>query len=148
VERWRVRVLIAASLAMGTTGCYTAWDIAPQSVQNLNGFHEGERRPLADTSGGAVSFDKSTELRFIDPSGVRAAKFSSIVVDGPSLTGVVRPTHEPIAVDLRQVATIQARKFSPGKTALAIVIPAVVVTVALTVLVIVVAAASCCFVPD
>jgi hypothetical protein len=110
------------------SGCYSHFDLSPQSVQTLNGFHEPEHRPIPDAYGNAITFDHSTELSFADQNGVRFAKLSSIQIQGASFMGTVRGTNEPFVVDLQTVRAIQAKKFNVGATVAAVAIPVGVIT--------------------
>ena len=123
-------IAFAVGLSVVNAGCYSTFDLPPQSVAQLDGFHAGEHRPIPDASGETVVFDRSTELRFVEQSGVLAAKFDAITVRGPLFTGVTRPNGAPFSIDLRRVIALQAKKFSVGKTVAAIVIPSVAVTLA------------------
>jgi hypothetical protein len=130
-------------LAMTSAGCYSTWDIAPKSLESLNGYHEPEARPLADMTGEQVEFDHSTELRFTDTSGVpKAEKFSSIQVNGPTFAGTVRPDNHPFLIDLKQVSAVEAKKFSALKTGLVIGIPVGIVVIASVIAIVVATSAG------
>jgi hypothetical protein len=110
------------------TGCYSHFDLSPQSVQSLDGFHEPEHRPIPDAYGNAVTFDHSTELSFEDQNGVHLAKLAAIRIEGARFLGTLRATNEPFVVDLQTVRVIQAKKLNVGATVAAIVIPIGVVS--------------------
>ncbi len=143
MNRIAAQFALGMSLVVASSGCYSTWDIPPQSLPQLNGFHEPEKRPIMTADGDTMIFDRSTELRLADTAGgVTAAKFSSIEVNGPTLTGTARPANQPIAVDLRQIVNVQAKKFSGVKTGLAIGIPIGVVTLLTVVLFVIVIGAA------
>lgn len=137
-------LLVGGALAMASAGCFSTWDIAPRSLGSLNGYHEPEKIPIADTNGNEVMFDRITELRFLDSTGAprERAKFSAIQVNGSTFTGAVRPDGHPFAIDLAQVSAVQAKRYSALKTGLAIGVPIGVVTVLSIVAVAVLAASA------
>lgn len=153
----------ASSVALMTTaGCYSTFDLPSQSVRALDRFREGEHRTITTTHGERVVFDRDTILSFHDEGGEgvyvgsvetgvvldhgrdRAARFSSIFVNGSSFEGTTR-SQQHLSFDLRQVLAIHAMKYSAVQTTLAIVIPCVLLTAAAIVIFFPVCEASTCF---
>ena len=119
-----------ATAALSVTGCYSTWDVPAKSLESLDGFREPEKRPIMDAEGDELSFDHSTELRFVQPGAEPiAAKFSAISVTGSAFSGMVRPYGQPMGIDLRQVLGVSAKKFSTVKTVIAIAIPVGAITI-------------------
>ncbi len=149
---------------MATAACYSTFDLSAQSVQALNGFHEGERRTIATTQNESVVFDRDTILSFhdqggepvyvaslrtesgveVDRSREREARFSAIAINGPHFDGTTQ-AGEHLVLDLRQLTVIQAKKPSALKTTLAIVIPCVLVTALAVVIFFPACQATTCF---
>lgn len=119
---------LALALLISNAGCFSTWDVSPKALHALSGFHEPAQVPLVDEDGSEFAFDRTTQLRF-NGANVPPTKFSSIQVNGPVFTGQARPDGQPIMVDLRQVRSVQVKKFSTLKTVLAAAIPLAVLTI-------------------
>ena len=112
-------IVTAVATTTATTGCYSTWDVAPQSLVHLDTFREGQTRQIEEAGSprDQVLFNADTELRFVDVSGNQvAARFHSVDLQGPVLVGIERKHNLPLSVDLTRVASVQARNFSVGKT--------------------------------
>ncbi len=117
--RYETALAIVTAVATSTTtGCYSTWDVAPRSLVRLDSFRAGQTRQIERADGdGEVEFNADTELRILDIDGRGvAARLSSVDVRGPLLVGVERSSNAPITVNLARTASVQARRFSVGKT--------------------------------
>ena len=125
-----IEVLFGVLFTLLGTGCYSSWDIAPKSLEALNGYHYPEpgTRMVVDVEGQPAPFETGTQLQF--PQMPKPEKFASIQVSGPAFTGVTYPDGLPVSTDLRQLSMVRMRKFSFWKTAFAIGIPVVILSIA------------------
>ena len=133
-------MLLAVILLMTVTGaCYNNHMIAPQELYKLNGYREGQTVMLTSVDGDNVKFNSKTQLSVQAADGqAMSAKYSSVQVNGSTMTGVVRGSGAPVNIDLAQVTSAQARSISMGKTiglavGLGVGIPAVITIVAVVV---------------
>jgi len=123
----RLALPLLAAAALSTVGCYTTWDIAPRNVGSLHVDQESGDKVIIANNGDFVVVDRNTELVFRS-SAPRASmldvKFESVgVVGGPAeprkewwLGGVLRGDGRGIRVDMNQVTSLAAKRYSPGKT--------------------------------
>lgn len=108
------------STTCATTGCYSTWDLTPQAVVKLDGFREGKSVTVKSADNEDVKVTSDTALWFKGVDGAEGAyQFRSIEVQGPLLVGVEREKGAQVNIDLSRMAGVQAKNFSPGKTALA-----------------------------
>lgn len=119
--------LITLLATANTAGCYSTWDIQPSSLKNLDGFlavqpfvmpnAPADVRYLKTVDGDAVEFTRSTSLRFHGTDDIEAAfQFKSARIEGNLLVGDVYESPEPVQIDLMQIDSVRAKKFSPVKT--------------------------------
>ena len=124
------RIFLIVLVAFVSVGCYSTWDVGPKALAPLNSYNEGTAVLLKDTDGSEFTFDRNTSLRFTSSAGPsNETKFALTQINGSMLTGTARPDGHAFAIDLRQVFSVRARKFSYFKTGLAIGVP-IAVTVA------------------
>lgn len=109
------------SAAAATTGCYSTWDLTPQAIVKLDGYRVGQEVHLETADHEKITYRHDSSLRFQGNHGAEAqAQFQSIEIDGPILTGVEKEKGTRYIIDLRQINSVQAQTFSPGKTAVAV----------------------------
>lgn len=123
------RLLPVLVLGMAGAGCYSSWDITPNSLAALNGYHypEPEPRMVVDVEGNSVPFETGSQLQL--PPMSKPEKFGAIQVNGPAFTGTTYPDGLTVSADLRQLSLVHMRKFSLWKTTLAIGIPVLALTI-------------------
>jgi hypothetical protein len=131
----RCAALVAA--LMPCAGCFTTWDVPMKDVHYLDGYRAPVQQVATVTADGdEVVLDPGTQLHF--QSGAEGpklvAKFDAIDVHvSPGqwwIDGILHGDGQPVRVDLRHVTKISARRYSPGKTALAVAVPTVTVFLA------------------
>jgi len=128
-----------ASLAvLACTSCYSTWDIAPTELQRLDGYRAPAAVRLRDRAGSddQVRFDKDTVLRFSgehhEPEQYRFAAIGPVYPQ--ALVGVEARAGRPVTVDLTDVTTVTASRFSTGKTvALTVVVSTVATSAAIAI---------------
>lgn len=109
--------VVVAMLSFATGACYNNHMLAPQELYKLNGFREGQTVILNSVDGDAVKFSSKTQLSVQAADGqAMTAKYSSVAVNGSTMTGVVRGSGAPVNIDLAQVTNAQAKTLSLGKT--------------------------------
>jgi hypothetical protein len=127
----RSSAVLAALLFMPCIGCYSTWDIAPRELIKLDGYRAPAAATIVDKRGHQVEVDPKTELLFITVNKIPVveARFTSIDVrEAPKewwLSGVLHGDGTAIRVDLNQIGRVKATRFSPGKTAVVVVVPVV-----------------------
>jgi len=120
------RLLVAAA-ALPAVGCYATWDIGPSNINTLH-VDKPPAAKVLDSKGRAVTVDRDTELIFHAVGPVAQdldVKFESLAVYGGPWTanhewwvsGVLRGDGRGIRIDMNQVESLTAKRFSPGKTA-------------------------------
>jgi hypothetical protein len=125
----RRTLLLLAVAALPTLGCYTTWDIGPR---NINTVHV-DKPPATKVvvvvgEGETVDVDRDTELVFgalVPTVETLDVKFESLEVHGSPgepegwwVSGVLRGDGRGIRIDMNQVASLKATRYSHGKTAL------------------------------
>jgi hypothetical protein len=122
-------VLLATAVSAPCAGCYTSWDIPVREVNRLDGYRAPAARVVLSRDGEEVTFDQDTQLRFQAGSAVRDLRghFDRIDVHAAPdewwLSGTFQGDGQPIRVDLRKVTEVTAKRYSPGKTAVAVLVP-------------------------
>ncbi len=128
----RLALPLLAAAALGSAGCYTTWDIAPKNVATLHVDPKRQEKVIVASNGDDVVVDRDTELRFRS-LGPRVpdldVKFDALDVYGAPtdpnrqwwMDGVLRGDGRGIRVDMNEVASLTAKRFSPGKTTALIV---------------------------
>jgi hypothetical protein len=108
------------SAASATTGCYSTWDLTPEGVLHLDGYREGLEVKLKAAGNEEITYRHDSQLRFTAVDGSQAQLgFRSIEIEGPTFTGVESEKGAQVIVDLSRTSAVQARTFSPAKTAIA-----------------------------
>jgi hypothetical protein len=136
------RLLLTVLLTTPCAGCYSTWDIPIKEVNRLDGYRAPLERRITDNYGNEVPVDGDTELRFHAKANVEVPEvpdlqghFTAIDVHkGPEawlLDGVLRGGGQPVRVDLREVVSVQAKRYSPGTTAAVILVPTLTVALAM-----------------
>ncbi len=136
------RLLLAVLLTTPCAGCFFTWEVPVKEVTRLDGFRAPGERELTDKYGNKFSVDEETELRFhpqpnpeYPPVPDLKGRFTAIDVhEGPEawlFQGVLRGKGEPVRIDLRQVVSVEAKRYSRGGTAAAILVPTLAVGLAM-----------------
>ena len=131
--------VLCAVLLMTNAACYSTWDLSPHALAPLSDFHENDKVKLTDATGDSFTFDKTTQLSFEGPN-TPFAKFASIRASGDTFTGILQDSTRPLVVNLQQVKTVHAKRWSLWKTTL--LASAITLAVCLTALIIYVVAAN------
>ena len=123
------RLLLLAAAALPALGCYTTWDIGPRNINTLHVEKPpAEKMVLVNSKGDTVELDRDTELVFgalVPTVEALDVKFDSLEVHGGPgapdgqwwVSGILRGDGRGIRIDMNQVASLTAKRYSPGKTA-------------------------------
>jgi hypothetical protein len=143
----RRRLLLLAVAALPALGCYTTWDIGPRNINTLHAENPPAAKAVViDAAGESVQMDRDTELVFgalVPTVEALDVKFESLEVHGSPgepegwwVSGVLRGDGRGIRIDMSQVASLKAKRYSQGKTALlvtGVIVGAIAVVAATTV---------------
>jgi hypothetical protein len=127
--------LLTAVIAAPSAGCYTTWDIPVKELNHLDGYRASQPRVVTHQDGDDVIVDDDTQLRFrTGPSGPRLqAKFDAIDIHEGSaewwLSGILHGDGQPLRVDLGKVTQVAVKRYSPGKTAITVLVPVITVAI-------------------
>jgi hypothetical protein len=123
----RLPLTLVAALSACCGGCYSTWDIAPRNVMSLHVDPETAEKMVIASDGAAVVVDRDTELLFHARGPMVPeldVKFESLAVVGAPgardgkwwVSGVLRGDGRGIRVDMNEVTSLMAKRYSPGKT--------------------------------
>lgn len=116
-------ILITLLTTTNALGCYSTWDIHPDSLRNLDGFRQGEERVLIAKNGERVTFTGDTVLsiRMRDGSLVNDLQMHSAYMTANKLVateqGYGRVTR--MRIDLPNVESVRAAGPDVDKTSMA-----------------------------
>jgi hypothetical protein len=113
----RTPSLLVLALAVGCSGCYSTWDLAPKEVDKLQSFRAPEKIALTTKDGESVTFDQDTQLVTEDGNGYRFASIDH--ADGHGELSGETPEGNHIDLDLSASAGVRAKHFSVGHTVVA-----------------------------
>jgi hypothetical protein len=147
-----LRLALVVAAALPALGCYSTWDIPTREVAKMDGYRApAPAKVVLARDGDEVEVDRETALHFHmrGPVPEYIVWFDSIDVRGTPATpdkpwwvsGVLRGSGVTAGLDMNQVTSLMARRYSPGKTA-ALVVGVVLGVAAVVGITIGVAAAS------